>query len=153
MADLELSSPAFDEGEPIPEKYGYTADNVNPPLSVTGVPASAESLVLVVDDPDAREPAGKIWDHWVIWNVDPGVGTIPEDWDASADGATEGANDYGETGWGGPNPPDREHTYRFLLYALDTTLELGPSATKDDVYDAAEGYVVGRAHLEGTFAP
>ncbi|PSP31218.1 YbhB/YbcL family Raf kinase inhibitor-like protein [Halobacteriales archaeon QH_10_67_22] len=151
MADLELSSPAFDDGQRIPEKYGYTVDNVNPPLSITGVPESAESLVLVVDDPDAREPAGKIWDHWVLCNVSPDVGEIPEDWDASAHGATEGQNDFGETGWGGPNPPDREHTYRFLLYALDTTLDLESTATKDDLYDAAEGYVVGKAHLEGTY--
>ena len=153
MADLELSSPAFDDGEHIPEKHGYTEANVNPQLDVTGVPDSAESLVLVVDDPDAREPAGKIWDHWVVWNVDPGIESIPEDWDVETAGATEGRNDYGETGWGGPNPPDREHTYRFLLYALDTTLDLGHDATKDDVYDAAEGQVVGKANLEGTYTP
>jgi len=153
MAELELASPAFDDGGAIPEKYGYTADNVNPPLETTSVPASAETLFLVVDDPDAREPAGKIWDHWVVWNIDPDIGTIPEDWDASTHGATEGANDYGENGWGGPNPPDREHTYRFLLYALDTTLDVDTGATKDDLYDAAEGYVVGKAHLEGTYTP
>jgi Raf kinase inhibitor-like YbhB/YbcL family protein len=153
MAELTLSSPAFDDGESIPEQYGYTADNVNPPLDVSNVPSSAESLVLVVDDPDAREPAGKIWDHWVVWNVPTDVGSIPEDWDATAAGATEGQSDFGETGWGGPNPPDREHTYRFLLYALDTEITLGPGASKDDVYDGAEGNVVGKAHLEGTYAP
>jgi len=153
MADLTLSSPAFEDGDPIPEQYGYTAANVNPPLDVSNVPSSAESLVLVVDDPDAREPAGKIWDHWVVWNVPADIGSIPEGWDAAASGATEGENDFGETGWGGPNPPDREHTYRFLLYALDATLDLGPGASKDDVYDAAEGNVVGKAHLEGTYAP
>jgi Raf kinase inhibitor-like YbhB/YbcL family protein len=153
MADLAVSSPAFDDGGRIPEKYGYTEANVNPPLAVANVPDSAESLVVVVDDPDAREPAGKIWDHWVIWNVDPDVSSIPEDWDADAAGATEGRNDFGETGWGGPNPPDREHTYRFLLYALDATLDLGHDATKDDLYDAAEGSVVGKARLEGTYAP
>ncbi|MFB6151324.1 MAG: YbhB/YbcL family Raf kinase inhibitor-like protein [Haloarculaceae archaeon] len=153
MADLILSSPAFDDGEPIPEQYGYTEDDVNPPLEISNVPSNAESLVLVVDDPDAREPAGKIWDHWVVWNIEPDIEAIPEDWDVGASDATEGRNDYGETGWGGPNPPDREHTYRFLLYALDTTLGLGHDATKDDLYDAAEGNVVGKAHLEGTYAP
>lgn len=153
MAELTLRSSAFENGGEIPDKYGYTAENVNPPLEVDGVPSNAESLMLVVDDPDAREPAGKIWDHWTVWNIDPDVGTIPEDWTPSADGATEGQNDFGESGWGGPNPPDREHTYRFLLYALDTTLSLGADATKDDLYDAAEGNVVGKTHLEGTFAP
>ncbi|MEF8850856.1 MAG: YbhB/YbcL family Raf kinase inhibitor-like protein [Haloarculaceae archaeon] len=153
MADLTLTSPAFEDGGTIPDRYGYTAANVNPPLEISGVPESARSLLLVVDDPDAREPAGKIWDHWVVWDIPGDVGSIPEDWDAAATGATEGENDYGETGWGGPNPPDREHTYRFLLYALDTTLGLGPGASKDDAYDAAEGNVVDKAHLEGRFAP
>jgi len=153
MAELQLTSPAFEDGGSIPDEYGYRERNVNPPLTVSGVPSSAESLLLVVDDPDAREPAGKIWDHWVVWNVPPDVESIPEDWDAGEAGATEGQNDYGETGWGGPNPPDREHTYRFLLYALDETLALPPGATKDDAYDAAEGTVVGKADLEGSYAP
>ena len=153
MADLRVSSPAFDDGEAIPNKYGYTESNVNPPLAIQGAPDSAVSLVLVVDDPDAREPAGKIWDHWVVWNIDADTDQIPEEWDASTDGAQEGQNDYGEVGWGGPNPPDREHTYRFLLYALDTTLDLDSNATKDDLYDAAEGNVVGKANIEGTYAP
>ena len=153
MADLTLTSPAFDDGEPIPERYGYTENNVNPPLEVSGVPESAETLLLVVDDPDAREPAGKIWDHWIVWDVPTDVGTISEGWSAADAGATESENDFDETGWGGPNPPDREHTYRFLLYALDATLGLDPSATKDEVYDAAEGSVVAKDRLEGTYAP
>jgi len=153
MPELQFTSPAFEDGGPIPAEYGYAERNVNPPFEISGVPASAETLLLVVDDPDAREPAGKIWDHWVVWNVPADTGSIPEDWDAASSGATEGQNDYGESGWGGPNPPDREHTYRFLLYALDDRLELPSDATKDDVYDAAEGTVVGKASLEGTYAP
>jgi len=149
MPDLELSSPAFDDGARIPDEYGYAEANTNPPLDIVGVPDDAESLALVVDDPDAEEPAGNVCDHWVVWNIPADSSTIPEDWTPAA--ATEGQNDYGETGWGGPNPPDREHTYRFLLYALDTTLSLSPSATKDDVYDAASGHVVSKAELNGTY--
>ncbi|MFB6185210.1 MAG: YbhB/YbcL family Raf kinase inhibitor-like protein [Haloarculaceae archaeon] len=152
MSDLSLSSPAFEDGGPIPEEYGYRERNVNPPLAIDGVPDTARSLVLIVDDPDAREPAGKIWDHWVVWNVAPDVGEIPENWSPPSE-VGQGRNDYGESGYGGPNPPDREHTYRFLLYALDTTLSLDANATKDDVYDAAEGHVVAKANLEGTYAP
>mgnify|MGYP000085473397 FL=1 len=153
MVDLQLTSPAFEDGETIPERYGYTEDNVNPPFEISGAPSNTESFLIVVDDPDAREPAGKIWDHWVVWNIDADTESIPEDWDPGGAGAVAGENDYGETGWGGPNPPDREHTYRFLLYALDDRLNLGRDATKDDVYDAAEGCVVGKAQLEGTYAP
>ncbi|MFB6143487.1 MAG: YbhB/YbcL family Raf kinase inhibitor-like protein [Halorientalis sp.] len=153
MTDLRLASPAFDDGGPIPDRYGYTAANVNPPLTIEGVPDDAESLALVVDDPDAQEPAGKVWDHWLVWNVAPGRTDIPEDWDPGADGATEGQNDYGEHGYGGPNPPDREHTYRFRLYALDTTLDASPATDKAALQDAMTGHVVADALLEGTYAP
>jgi hypothetical protein len=148
---LELTSPAFDDGAAIPRQYGYTEENVNPPLAISGVPDDAESLALLVDDPDAVEPAGKVWDHWTVFDVPPDLTEIPEGW--SATDATEGRNDYGGVGYGGPNPPDREHTYRFRLFALDTTLSLGSDATKDDVEDAMSGHVLAEAQLEGTYAP
>lgn len=151
MTALAITSPAFDDGEPIPERYGYTNANVNPPLSIDGVPPDAVSLALIVDDPDAKEPAGKIWNHWLVWDVDPDRTEIPEDW--SPDSAVEGQNDFGEQGYGGPNPPDREHTYRFRLYALDTTLGLPANTTKDDLVDAMTGHVVDKARIDGTFAP
>jgi Raf kinase inhibitor-like YbhB/YbcL family protein len=150
---MDLTSSAFDDGEPIPNRYGYTADDVNPPLDFEGVPDQAQSLALVVDDPDAMEPAGKIWDHWLVWNVPADTTQIPEAWDPADVDGTEGRNDYGEHGYGGPNPPDREHTYRFMLYALDTTLDLSPSADKDELQDAMTGHVVADARLEGTYAP
>lgn len=151
MTTLQLTSPAFANGDTIPEKYGYTAENVNPPLEVDGVPEEAESLAVVMDDPDAVEPAGKVWDHWVVWNIDPTTTTIPEDWNAS--GANQGQNDYGEQQYGGPNPPDREHTYRFKLYALDQPIDLDPGATKDELEAAMTGHIVDETLLEGTFAP
>lgn len=151
MTQLTISSPAFRDGEPIPDEYGYTEQNVNPSFRISGVPEESETLALVIDDPDAVEPAGKVWDHWVVWNVSPEREEIPEDWDA--DDAVEGRNDYGERGYGGPNPPDREHTYRIRLYAVDTELELGRRADADDLRDALEGHVVDEATLEGTYAP
>lgn len=151
MADFTLRSPEFDDGERIPDRYGYEADDVNPPLEIDGVPDDADSLALLVDDPDAMEPAGKVWDHWIVWNVPPEESSIPEDWTPDDVGATEGTNDYGGTGWGGPNPPDREHTYRFECYALDTTLDLPADASADDLRDAMEGHVLDEARLEGTY--
>jgi hypothetical protein len=148
---LRITSPAFADGARIPRQYGYTADNVNPPLEIDGVPDGSEALALVMDDPDAIEPAGKVWDHWVVWNVPPDTTTILEDWNAGA--AVEGVNDYGERGYGGPNPPDREHTYRFRLYALDGRLPLDAGSTADELERAMEGVVIGEAHLEGTYAP
>jgi hypothetical protein len=148
---LRLSSPAFEDEGTIPRKYGYRAENVSPPLEIADVPEGTESLALVVDDPDAMEPAGRVWDHWVVWNIAPETtelseGSVPE-------GCVEGTTDYGETGYGGPNPPDREHTYRFRLYALDTELDLPSSAHKADLEKAMNGHVLQRADLSGRYAP
>lgn len=151
MTALQLTSPAFADGEPIPEKYGYTAANVNPPLEIAGVPDEAESLALVMDDPDAVEPAGKVWDHWVVWNIDPGISTIPEDWSPS--GAVEGPNDYGDRGYGGPNPPDREHTYRFRLFALSQRFDLDTETMKEQLESALAGKIIDEDQLNGTYAP
>ena len=148
---MELSSTAFADGDAIPRQYGYTERNVNPSLSWSGVPSDAASLALVVDDPDAVEPAGKVWDHWVVWNVDPERSGIPEAWTPSD--AVEGTNDFGATGYGGPNPPDGEHTYEFRLYALDERLALESGATKAHLEEAMADHVLATAVLHGTYAP
>lgn len=148
---LSINSSIFSDGEKIPDQYGYTEDNINPPLSIEEVPSSAESLALIMDDPDAMEPAGKIWDHWVIWNIDPSMTSIPENW--NPDDASEGENDYGESGYGGPNPPDREHTYYFRLFALDTEITLDPSASADDLRNEMDGHILEEAEFTGTYAP
>lgn len=151
MSELKLVSPKFSDGEKISRKYGYTNKNINPPLEISGVPDKTESLALVMDDPDAMEPAGKIWDHWVIWNISPEIEIIEED-DVPR-GAVEGKNDYKKLGYGGPNPPDKEHTYIFKLYALDTKLDLKEGSTKDDLEDAMKGHELDKTKLIGTYAP
>ncbi len=151
MSDLQLRSTAFDDGEMMPDKYGYTKDNVNPPLVIDGVPEGAKSLVLIMDDPDAMEPAGKIWDHWIVWDIDPETTGIPEDW--KVDDAEEGTTDYGEAEYGGPNPPDGVHTYVFTLCALDTELDFSGPPTKAQLEEAMEGHVLDETQLRGKYAP
>ncbi|MFB6353463.1 MAG: YbhB/YbcL family Raf kinase inhibitor-like protein [Halobacteriales archaeon] len=149
--DLALTSPAFDDGDPIPREYGHEARDVNPPLRIAGVPDGAAALVLVMDDPDAVEPAGTVWLHWLVWNIDPERREIPEGWDGGD--ARQGVNDFGERGYGGPAPPDREHTYRFKLYAVDHVLDLPAGASKAEVGEAVAGGVLARTQLTGTYAP
>lgn len=150
----DLTSDAFDDGERIPDRYGYERDNVNPPLEIEEPPEEAEAFALIVDDPDAVEPAGKVWEHWIVWNVPPEQTEITEDWDPEDAGANEATNDYGEPGYGGPKPPDREHTYRFTVFALNNTLEFDdPDPDADDLRDAMEGHVISQATLEGTYPP
>lgn len=151
MGNLKLSSTEFSDGGEIPRKYGYKNEDVNPTLNIENIPDEARSLVLIMDDPDAVEPAGKVWDHWVLWNIEPNTSEIIED--SVPPGATEGKNDYGKNGYGGPNPPDGEHTYKFKLYAIDKELDLRTSASKEDVRKAIKGHVIDKTILRGTYAP
>lgn len=135
----------------MPDKYGYTAQNVNPPLKIEEIPPEAESLVLIMDDPDAFKPPEQAWDHWIVWNIKPETSEIPED--TVPPGGIEGRTDFGETSYGGPNPPDDVHNYRFRIFALDTKLDLPQSSTKEDVEEAMENHILGQAQLTGTYAP
>jgi Raf kinase inhibitor-like YbhB/YbcL family protein len=148
MSELTVTSPAFEDGAPIPERYGKAFENVNPPLRVAGVSEGTASLALVVDDPDAP---GGTFDHWLAWNLPPGTTEIPEGWDPPAD-VVQGTNDFGNVGYDGPRPPE-EHTYRFRVVALDTTLGLVQGADGDDLTAAMDGHVLARGTLRGTFAP
>lgn len=146
---MKLISPKFEDGGEIPEKYGYTKQNVNPPLRIEDVPEEAESLVLIVDDPDAVEPAGQIWDHWIMFNIDPDIEEIGE----GESPGTEGENNYGELGYGGPNPPDRPHTYVFRIYALDQKLRLGEGDSRAEVEAAMRDHVIEKDTLDGRHSP
>jgi len=145
MGNLKLTSSAFSHGGEIPREYGYKNGNKITPLTVSGIPDGTKSLALIMDDPDAMEPAGKVWVHWVVWNIDPTI--------ELENLTTEGMTDFGEVGYGGPAPPDKRHTYVFKLYALDSELDLPDKSTKADVEKAMEGHIVDQATLTGTYAP
>jgi len=149
MGNLKLTSSAFSDGGEIPRECGYKNGNKVPPLTVSGIPEGTESLALIMDDPDAMEPAGKVWVHWVAWNIDP---TIELD-DVVDHLSIEGMTDFGEVGYGGPAPPDKRHTYVFKLYALDSELDLPDESTKADVEKAMEGHIIEQTQLTGTYAP
>ena len=148
---MKLQSRSFRSGAEIPSKHGYKKKNVSPALSISKVPDGAKSLALIMDDPDAMAPAGKVWVHWLLWNVDPSTAKIPEG--TVPDGAVEGKTDFGKTGYGGPAPPDKRHTYVFKLYALDTRLVLKGGSNKKKLEKAVEGHVLAQAKLTGTYAP
>ena len=146
MADLQLTSSAFSHGGEIPRKCGYKNGNEKPPLTINGVPEGTKSLALIMDDPDAMGAVGKVWVHWVVWNIDPTTTELENL-------TEEGMTDFGEVGYGGPAPPDKRHTYVFKLYALDSTLDLSGESSKADVEKAMEGHIIEQATLEGTYAP
>ena len=117
MGNLKLTSSAFSHGGEIPRECGYKNGNKITPLTVSGIPEGTKSLALIMDDPDAMGAVGKIWVHWVAWNIDPTKTEL------ELAKSTEGMTDFGEVGYGGPAPPDKIHTYVFKLYALDSELK------------------------------
>lgn len=155
VGDLSLESPAFEDGERMPDYVGFANENDNPELEINGVPPGTESLVLVLDDPDAKGAVGFTYDHWLVWDIDPDTSTIPRDWNPEEDGATVGFNDFVEADYGGPSPPDTTHAYQFKLLALDTELDLDPAARKAVVQmnAAMSGEILAATQLVGEYDP
>jgi Raf kinase inhibitor-like YbhB/YbcL family protein len=149
---LQVSSTAFSANERIPVKYTCEGQDVSPQLNWSGAPATTKSFALIVDDPDA--PAGT-WVHWVLYNLPPDTKELPEGVEKQEkldNGAVQGRNDFRKTGYGGPCPPaGKPHHYFFKLYALDTRLDLKPSASKQDIERAMQGHIVAQGQLIGTF--
>ena len=148
---MRLTSPAFHDGEEIPQKYTCEGANISPPLAWTGVPPGARSLALVVDDPDAPDPEAPTttWVHWVVFDLQPTRKNLHENVGALAHGGV-GHNDWNRAGWGGPCPPIGRHRYFFKLYALDRVLELS-RPTKADLERAMAGHILAEATLVGTY--
>ncbi len=149
---IEITSPAFAEGKPIPTKYTGEDKDLSPPLAWKGVPEGTRSLALIADDPDA--PVGT-WVHWVLYDLPPATAQLPEGLDKSQyglGGARQGTNDVRRLGYGGPMPPPgKPHRYFFKLYALDRVLDLPPGATKRELLKAMEGHVLAEGQLMGTY--
>jgi Raf kinase inhibitor-like YbhB/YbcL family protein len=152
---LAIRSPAFpDQGE-IPRIHTCQGQDLSPPLEFSGVPATARSLALVVDDPDAPDPAAprRTYVHWVLHDLPADTSGLPAGVSVAhlPPGTRQGLNDWKRTGYGGPCPPIGRHRYFFKLYALDAPLgDLG-AVDKAGLLAAMEGHVVARAELVGTY--
>lgn len=151
MAGFALTSPAFDNGSEIPQRHGYKHGNCRPRLLIKNAPRGCRSMALIMDDPDAVGAVGRVWTHWLLWNVPPDTVRIDES--ALPENSLEGVTDFGETGYGGPAPPDKRHTYAFKLYALDSVLDLRAGSDKAQLEGAMRGHVIEACELTGTFAP
>jgi Raf kinase inhibitor-like YbhB/YbcL family protein len=152
---LTLTSPAFTDGGEIPRRHTCEGNDRSPALSWSGVPEPAEALVLLVDDPDAPDPAAPrmTYVHWVLYNLPPTISGLPEGVTAAAlpAGTQVGINDWKRATYGGPCPPTGRHRYFFKLYALDRPLPDLGRPTKRDVEEAMQGHVLAQAQLVGTY--
>lgn len=152
---MQLTSPAFQDGERIPDRFTCQGEDLSPPLHIADVPSAASSLALIMDDADA--PSGTFV-HWLIWNMPARMEQIPEGLPLGAmvNGlapAEQAKNDFGVQGYSGPcPPPGSEHRYRFRLYALRGTLSLDPSADRARLEQMMEGQILAETELTGTYS-
>lgn len=148
---IRVMSDAFADGQQIPVKYTCDGQNISPPLRWSGVPAEAQELVLVVDDPDA--PSG-LFTHWLVYGLPPRTAGLPEGvppGETVPGGGRQGRNDFGRLGYGGPCPPSGSHRYIFTVYALDAPLNLPPGATRRQLFHAMNGHVIDTGQLTGRY--
>ncbi|MBE9126543.1 MULTISPECIES: YbhB/YbcL family Raf kinase inhibitor-like protein [unclassified Coleofasciculus] len=149
---MNLESPAFDTNEMIPSQYTCDGEDISPALNWDAPPTGTQSLALIVDDPDAPN---RTFVHWVAYDIAPEVRQLPEGIPTQAtlaNGGTQGENDFGNLGYGGPCPPSGTHRYFFKLYALDRALGLESGATKAQLEAAMSGHILGSAELIGRYS-
>lgn len=147
LISMRIISPEFKNNETIPGKFTCDGLNINPELKIYGVPDTAISLAIILDDPDATNGD---WSHWVAWNIDPKTETILEN--SIPDGTIFGKTDFGDNKYGGPCPAVGTHRYFFHLYALDTNLDIPQNSTKADLLKAMEGHLITETELMGVYS-
>lgn len=152
---LSLTSTAFEDGGEIPTRHTCEGEDLSPDLAWSNLPARTRSLVLIVDDPDAPDPAAPrmVWDHWLLYNLPADCTGLPAAVTTHGlpPGTLLGTNSWGRTGYGGPCPPIGRHRYFHILYALDTLLPDLGQPEKNQLLEAMEGHILARTELVGTY--
>ena len=150
---LRLESSAFANQGNIPALYTCEGRDLSPPLTWSGVPDRAKSLALIVDDPDAPDPAAPkmTWVHWVLYDIPPASGGLQAAAAPLPRGTRDGLNDWDRTGYGGPCPPIGRHRYFFKLYALDMTFNPAEAPSKVQLERAMAGHILAKAVLVGIY--
>ena len=150
-----LTSPAFRNNGSIPQQYTCEGEDNSPPLAWSDAPAGTKSLALIVDDPDAPDPAKpqRVYVHWVVYNISPLTTKLPLNAAKTGlpGGALHGTNDWGKQTYGGPCPPVGRHRYFFKMYALDIKLKDLKDPTKTQLELAMQGHLMGHVELIGTY--
>lgn len=143
---MKIFSPAFENSSKIPSKYTCDGEDVSPPLEIKDIPEKTQSLVLIVDDPDAPM---RNFLHWLVFNINPEISFIEEN--SLPEGAVQGKNDFGKENYGGPCPPFGQHRYFFKIYALDTKLDLPSGSSLAEIKEAMKGHILDKNQLIGLY--
>jgi len=142
---LKITSTSFANNGSIPSKYSCEGEEVSPPLLISDIPSGTKSLAIILHDPDAPREGG--FTHWVVWNIDPGNNNIPENFK----GAQQGLNGAGQPGYKGMCPPSGTHHYHFMVYALDTKLDIDKKTDKTGLEKSMQGHILAQGDLVGLY--
>jgi Raf kinase inhibitor-like YbhB/YbcL family protein len=148
---MQLQCPALLENNEVPTRYTCDGDNISPPLTWSDPPNGTRTFALIVEDPDAPDT---VFTHWLVYDMPVERQQLPEGVDGHPElpgGGTQGQNDFGKTGFGGPCPPQGMHRYVFRLFALDQTLEMAPGASKADLLNLMAGHVLETAEITSVY--
>jgi hypothetical protein len=151
MKKIAVTSSAFGKGGSIPPEFTCDGADMSPPIEWSGVPANAQSLAVIVDDPDA--PSGD-WAHWLVYDLPPDLTQLPAGISPEEKlfvSGSQGLTDFRKLGYQGPCPPGGEHRYFFKVYALDAMLSLKPGASKQELFQAMQGHVLAEGVLMGKY--
>jgi len=154
MSDKLKITSSFSDGGDIPKMYTDDGEDISPPLEIENIDSRAESIAIIVDDPDAP---GATFTHWLIWDIPGEIEEIPEGIPAlrtveALDGACQGKNDFGSLGYRGPAPPKGTHTYRFKVFTLDKELDLMPGTGKDTLLEEMRGHILQEGLIKGRYS-
>ncbi|MFD2512278.1 YbhB/YbcL family Raf kinase inhibitor-like protein [Pontibacter locisalis] len=141
---IQLSSPAFENGEKIPEEFTCDGENQSPPLQIAELPVGTQSLVLIMEDPDA--PAGT-WTHWLMWNIPP-----TNEIEKGSSPGVQGKNDFGDQGYKGPCTSLGTHRYYIRVYAIDINIDLPAGSTKAALLNSMSYHILGSGELMGFYS-
>ena len=145
---MKIISSAFKHNQSMASKYTCDGKDINPPLEFENIPENTKSLVLIMDDPDALKPAGKVWDHWLVFNISPETRKIEENKEPEG---IHGRGTSDNLDYHGPCPPDGQHRYFFKLYALDSLLNLREGITKKKIETAMQNHIIAETELIGLY--
>ncbi len=158
-ADLEIVSDFSYDGQ-VESRYTAIGENTSPPLKIENLDPEAETIAIIVNDADAPVERAS---HWLIWNIPALIDNIQENIPMDVkkvpelNGAYQGKNDFGDIGYRGPALPsstfEKPHTYRLIVYALDSELDLEPGAQERELLDAMEDHIIQKGFLSGSYEP
>ena len=149
---IHVSTTAFEDGGMIPRKYTCDGEDISPEIGWKNIPEGTKSIMILMYDPDAP---GGYFIHWVIYNIPAHVTELPEGESGRNKRSTigiEAINDFGRVGYGGPcPPPGKPHRYYFIVFALDSYLNIGKNVRALDVLKAAKGHILAYGEIMGKY--